>query len=354
MRIRRIAGIVALLLVAVASIAEAQSGGTMLKGGVSESAPQSTIPHVCANSTVFAARIYADQDPKLTKPGCAKERGTDFGCNAPPSWPFPADWKILDRKNGDCLVAQPLIQPDRDRLANRKLITYRQLQAENVWRQCDADPWDTSKVLCDAPPWTPPPRGNVGANGACADGSNGGGPNSTNYYGCFQDPQGPYLGRRPPTGAIATPCVPSSYSRNSVICQNVGQSLSDEQRKMNANQYYTPAANPTPENSGYSSSYTYPASNSGPATSPGPQKLISAVNKGGVWEFTFDNNARWTAPATKSAFVAEYGANYTYGIMPNTVVYRYVTGTVAQPTVNYGVIIRGHTFTVRGILTKMR
>jgi hypothetical protein len=257
------AGIVALLLSLLTTAAGAQTSKPVLQGGVTENAP---LQHVCHNSTVFAPQNYPNENPKLTRPGCAEQTGTAFGCNAPPNWPYPEDWKILQRQGNNCLVAVPLNQQDRLRLANRTLVNEKQVEAEGVWRMCDGDPWDLTKALCDKPPWTPPPwkaplRGSAGTTGGCPDGSNGAGPGSTNYYGCAPQsqpgpvtppyaaavsggydpcqnpnawripqcnknaappgPSGPYIGNRPPTGSIP-PRGPNAYPRNRVVCQSTG------------------------------------------------------------------------------------------------------------------------------------
>jgi hypothetical protein len=267
-------GIIAFLMPFLLSGAGAQTSKPVLQGGVTENAPQqnTALQHVCHNSTVFAPQNYPDQNPKLTKPGCGEEKGTAYGCNAPPYWPYPEDWKILQRENNNCLIAQPLIPQERQRLANRTLLSLKQVEAEGgVWRICDGDPWDLTKVLCDKPPWTPPPskaplKGSAGTKGGCPDGSNGAGPGSTNYYGCAPQsqpgpvvppytapvpggydpcqnpnawripqcnknaappgPSGPYIGNRPPTGSVP-PRGPNAYPPNRVVCQSAG--LTQEQ-----------------------------------------------------------------------------------------------------------------------------
>ena len=349
MRFASAIGIVAALVAMLAPAGNAQSGSTVLQGGVTESARDETaLQRVCHNSTVFSARRLPDQDPKRTAPGCAKDKGAAYGCNAPPYWPHPEDWKILQRQGNDCLVAMPLIDQDRDRLANRTLVTLKQVENDKVWRQCDQDPWDTTKVLCEKPPWTPPPRGNVGVNGACADGSNGGGPDSTNYYGC---PTGPYLGRTPPTGSIPTPRGPSAYPRNRVVAQGT-RPLTPEEWEQMKSPYYAPPT-PTRMNDG-SGPYNYLPPKQAPIATPPPQRLTNWKSTPSGYEFTFANGTRWKAPATTEYFNVTDQRLYRYPIKPDTAVYNYVnSGVMVQPFVKYGMNGGTGSFTINRPLTQI-
>jgi hypothetical protein len=150
---------------------------------------------------------FPNEDPKTTAPYFGENGGPNKF--QPCTFPLNVDtskFRLLEQRGKYCLWAAPLNPKYAQMIATWKIVLAKEVTSSAVWRRCEEDPWDAAKLVCDEPPWVPPVRTAV-----CADGTNGGGPDSTNYYGsCGTD--------------VRMPSVPPSYPQRGGVNGNGGRS----------------------------------------------------------------------------------------------------------------------------------